>query len=230
MSVEQHLNLNDLEISALQRLCGVLDENLNSLSRALEIQIVRRHHRFSISGRLAKEGVSALQQLAEIAKKREIDSSDIQLVAVSVKTRAEEKSDINISSSKGLHTRRGILHGRTPRQDSYIRALLTHDIVFGLGPAGTGKTYLAVAAAVDRALPEGLGEGEVVALAGLDLGQLLEDVLRQGGHHRVWGDKTRALCPHCLPLAHTQATSFCLTSHLDLGPGAAAGAWEAACV
>ncbi|MCG3365123.1 PhoH family protein, partial [Neisseria meningitidis] len=48
-----------------------------------------------------------------------------------------------------FRTKRGSIGGRTPRQNGYIRALLNHDIVFGLGPAGTGKTYLAVAAAVD---------------------------------------------------------------------------------
>ena len=48
-----------------------------------------------------------------------------------------------------LHTRRPDLHGRTPRQRDYIAAMLAHDVTFGIGPAGTGKTYLAVAAAVD---------------------------------------------------------------------------------
>ncbi len=190
MSVEQHLNLNDLEIFALQRLCGVLDENLNALSRALEIQIIRRHQHFSISGRLAKEGVSALQQLAEIAKEREIDSSDIQLVAVSVKTRAEEKTNIHTYSNKGLQTRRGILQGRTPRQDGYIRALLTHDIVFGLGPAGTGKTYLAVAAAVD-AMERHLVERIVLVRPAVEAGEKLGFLP---------GDLTQKVDPYLRPL------------------------------
>ncbi|MEI6548594.1 MAG: PhoH family protein, partial [Burkholderiales bacterium] len=48
-----------------------------------------------------------------------------------------------------LHTRRADLQGRTPRQREYLRSILSHDITFGIGPAGTGKTYLAVACAVD---------------------------------------------------------------------------------
>src|SRR5437870_3813855 len=48
-----------------------------------------------------------------------------------------------------LHTRRRDLHGRTPRQRDYLQAIISHDISFGIGPAGTGKTYLAVACAVD---------------------------------------------------------------------------------
>ncbi|MDO5685972.1 MAG: PhoH family protein [Neisseria sp.] len=147
MALEQHLNLPDADTLTLQRLCGALDDNLVLLGRALDIHIQRRHHSFALSGSLAAAGVSALQQLALLAEERDIDSEDIQLAAVAARTRHEEQPQVKVGS--GFKTRRGMLHGRTPRQDGYIRALLKHDIVFGLGPAGTGKTYLAVAAAVD---------------------------------------------------------------------------------
>lgn len=134
-----------LDTSTLQRLCGTLDANLHTLAKLLDVKIVRHDRQFTINGHLCNSAVNALTQLAEIAKAGEIDQADIQLVAVSAKTRTDQ-SHKNRWSFK---TKRGMLYGRTPRQDGYIRALLNHDVVFGLGPAGTGKTYLAVAAAVD---------------------------------------------------------------------------------
>ena len=169
MSIEQHLNLPDLDTPALQRLCGALDENLQLLGKALAVQIIRRHHSFSVSGSLAEQTISALQQLSEIAKQRDISPDDIQLAAVAARTAQEVPRH---SSAKGLKTRRGELQGRTPRQDGYIRALLNHDIVFGLGPAGTGKTYLAVAAAVD-AIERHLVERIVLVRPAVEAGEKL---------------------------------------------------------
>ena len=170
MSIEQHLNLPDLETPALQRLCGALDENLQLLGKALAVQIIRRHHSFSVSGSLASQAISAIQQLSEIAKEREITQEDIQLSAVAVKTQ-HEKTVVS-HNAKGFKTRRGELQGRTPRQDGYIKALLNHDIVFGLGPAGTGKTYLAVAAAVD-AIERHLVERIVLVRPAVEAGEKL---------------------------------------------------------
>lgn len=134
-----------LDTSTLQRLCGALDTNLHTLAKLLDVKITRHDRQFTINGHLCDSAANALTQLAEIAKAGEIDQADIQLVAVSAKTRTDQ----NHENRWGFKTKRGMLYGRTPRQDGYIRALLNHDVVFGLGPAGTGKTYLAVAAAVD---------------------------------------------------------------------------------
>lgn len=170
MALEQHLKLPDTDTLTMQRLCGALDENLAALGRALEIHISRRHHDFSLSGHLAEAGVTALQHLAAVAAERELDRDDIQLAAVAARTRHDESPRAKAGS--GLKTRRGLLHGRTPRQDGYIRALLSHDIVFGLGPAGTGKTYLAVAAAVD-AVERHLVERIVLVRPAVEAGEKL---------------------------------------------------------
>ena len=188
MSIEQHLNLPDLEMPALQRLCGALDENLQLLGKALAVQIIRRHHSFSVSGSLASQAISAIQQLSEIAKEREITQEDIQLSAVAVKTQ-HEKTAVS-HNAKGFKTRRGELQGRTPRQDGYIRALLNHDIVFGLGPAGTGKTYLAVAAAVD-AIERHLVERIVLVRPAVEAGEKLGFLP---------GDLTQKVDPYLRPL------------------------------
>ena len=188
MSIEQHLNLPDLEMPALQRLCGALDENLQLLGKALAVQIIRRHHSFSVSGSLASQAISAIQQLSEIAKEREITQEDIQLSAVAVKTQ-HEKTAVS-HNAKGFKTRRGELQGRTPRQDGYIKALLHHDIVFGLGPAGTGKTYLAVAAAVD-AIERHLVERIVLVRPAVEAGEKLGFLP---------GDLTQKVDPYLRPL------------------------------
>lgn len=169
MALEQHFSLPDLDTAAMQRLAGPLDQHLIELGQALEIHIIRRHHDFSFSGSLAEAGVVALQQLARIAQKREITANDIQLSAVEARTKDHTHST---PTPTGFKTRRGILQGRTPRQDSYIQALLKHDIVFGLGPAGTGKTYLAVAAAVD-AMERHLIERIVLVRPAVEAGEKL---------------------------------------------------------
>ena len=145
-----HLQFQDYDPAALQRLCGALDGNLHTLSHALDTQISRRFDHFTFSGSHAHAARAALVALMDIAETRELEDGDINLAAVEAKTQDaahQEKHDEH--HAYYFHTKRGSIGGRTPRQNGYIRALLNHDIVFGLGPAGTGKTYLAVAAAVD---------------------------------------------------------------------------------
>ncbi|MCP2041812.1 phosphate starvation-inducible PhoH-like protein [Neisseria sp. HSC-16F19] len=150
MSHTVHLQFEDIDNTVLQRLCGPLDSHLATLGKALELQISRRFDHFTFLGAAAHAGRDALLALAEIAEMRDVDDNDIRLAAVEAKTAdAAFVPKTEVGHQYHFRTRRGNLGGRTPRQNGYIRALLNHDVVFGLGPAGTGKTYLAVAAAVD---------------------------------------------------------------------------------
>lgn len=150
MSHTVHLQFEDYNPIALQRLCGALDNNLNMLAQILAVQISRRFDHFTFSGSLAHAARNALVALMDIAEQRELSDEDINLAAVEAKTHDSKHIEKNHENhAYYFHTKRGSIGGRTPRQNGYIRALLNHDIVFGLGPAGTGKTYLAVAAAVD---------------------------------------------------------------------------------
>ena len=133
----------------MQRLCGALDANLHTLARALEVEISRRFDQFTFLGEPAHAARRALEALALLAQSRDISDNDIQLAAVEAKTADAHYEAQTHEHAYHFRTRRGNIGGRTPRQNGYIRALLNHDVVFGLGPAGTGKTYLAVAAAVD---------------------------------------------------------------------------------
>jgi phosphate starvation-inducible protein PhoH and related proteins len=132
----------------LANLCGVLDENLKQIEDALEVGIARRGANFKLSGdttniRLATQ---LLQDFYARAKKP-ISLEDVQLGLVEVGKLSSES--IATAAMPVLMTRRSDLHGRTPRQIEYLQQIQEFDITFGIGPAGTGKTYLAVASAVD---------------------------------------------------------------------------------
>jgi len=132
----------------LANLCGTLDENIKQIETALEVNINRRGGTFNISGKLDNTRLAA--QLIEnfyIRAKKPIELEDIQLGLVEIDKLKPE--DVTTSAMPVLMTRRGDLHGRTPRQVAYLQQIQDHDITFGIGPAGTGKTYLAVASAVD---------------------------------------------------------------------------------
>ena len=145
-----HLKFDDIDNITLQRLCGALDEHINQLAHALDVNISRRFADFTFLGHHAHAARHALLNLAHTAQSRDLNETDIQLAAVEAKTADNHFSPKHqAEQAYFLRTKRGNIGGRTPRQNGYIRALLNHDIVFGLGPAGTGKTYLAVAAAVD---------------------------------------------------------------------------------
>jgi phosphate starvation-inducible PhoH-like protein len=146
----------------LAHLCGSLDEHLRSIEAALDVTIVRRNESFSIEGgkRPAERAVALLQSLYDRAR-RVIPAEQVQLAIVEAMSdlkaptlRAATAADaLPADPADGgeivLHTRRSDLSGRTPNQVTYLRQILSHDITFGIGPAGTGKTFLAVACAVD---------------------------------------------------------------------------------
>ncbi len=132
----------------LNNLCGALDENIKQIETALEVNINRRGGTFNISGKLDNTRMAA--QLIEnfyVRAKKPLELEDVQLGLVEIDKLKPE--DVSSTAMPVLMTRRGDLHGRTPRQISYLQQIQDHDITFGIGPAGTGKTYLAVASAVD---------------------------------------------------------------------------------
>jgi len=145
-----------LDNTKLAHLCGPLDENLRQISAALDVNFIRRGDKFNITGANAERAIEILDQFYALADKP-VSIEDIQLALVE-----QHAADANIAAGMPasevavseligpvLKTRRSDLRGRTPRQVDYLKAILEHDITFGVGPAGTGKTYLAVACAVD---------------------------------------------------------------------------------
>jgi len=136
------LVLTPVDNQRLANLCGTLDENLRQIETALDVTIARRGERFTVRGAKAAQAGEVLQKFYGDAK-RSLTLDDIQLGLIEVRSRGGAKEDTP------LLTRRADLRGRTPRQRQYIQNILEHDVTFAIGPAGTGKTYLAVACAVD---------------------------------------------------------------------------------
>ena len=146
----------------LANLCGAVDDNLRQIEEAYDVRIARRADTFSVEGPGAstRHAVRALEHFYRQAD-APLSVEDIQLGLVELRAPRERpgaparaaapvpSETPPVDDSPVLHTRRADLQGRTPRQREYLRNILSHDITFGIGPAGTGKTYLAVACAVD---------------------------------------------------------------------------------
>ena len=135
-----------LNNNRLANLCGPTDAHLRTIAQALDIRIAHRHEQFKVEGPKAKaqQGLELLQALYEIAA-RPIAASTVQLML----SGDGGAGGAEASDGPSLSTRRADLKPRSTNQALYLDNIAEFDITFGIGPAGTGKTYLAVAAAVD---------------------------------------------------------------------------------
>ena len=138
------VKLDPVDNQRLARLCGALDENLRQIESALDVTIARRGGKFTVRGEQARRAAQALEHFYDRAS-GDLTVEDVQLGL----TELSNNALANKGEGPQLLTRRADLHGRTPHQVEYIENILIHDCTFGIGPAGTGKTYLAVACAVD---------------------------------------------------------------------------------
>ncbi len=137
--------LEPVDNDRLANLCGPLDENLRQIETAFDVTIARRGEHCRLTGDAA--GVRLAAQAIEYfyeAARQPLSIDDVQLGLVELRNRSQAQQP-----APALLTRKSDLHGRTPNQVQYLRQIQEHDITFGIGPAGTGKTYLAVASAVD---------------------------------------------------------------------------------
>jgi phosphate starvation-inducible PhoH-like protein len=135
----------------LAALCGPLDANLRQIENALDVSIARRGERFSVAGprEKASQAAQALRRFYDQAGRDELSVEDIQLGLVEISHQRVAREKPEADSAALLLPRRSELTARTPRQAQYLQAMRNFDITFCVGPAGTGKTFLAVAAAVD---------------------------------------------------------------------------------
>nr|WP_295084261.1 PhoH family protein [uncultured Roseateles sp.] len=170
------LDFTPVDNKRLAHLCGSLDEHLRQIEAAMAVRISRQHEHFRIDGQ--KPAALRTQQLLESLYERArraippetlqlaLAEAGAELLAANAKgaagatksRKSASKDDAEprpaVAAAVGadalvLRTRRPDLAGRTARQHEYLRHIMAHDITFGLGPAGTGKTFLAVACAVD---------------------------------------------------------------------------------
>ena len=161
-----------------------MDAHLRTIEAALQVKIAHRHEQFKVDGTKAnaKRGMEMLQALYEIAA-RPIDEAVVQLMLAG-------DADLDDSNAPALKTKRSDLKPRTLNQANYLDNIASHDITLGIGPAGTGKTYLAVAMAVD-ALARSAVQRIVLTRPAVEAGERLGFLP---------GDLTQKIDPYLRPL------------------------------
>ncbi|MCJ7799225.1 MAG: PhoH family protein [Polaromonas sp.] len=129
----------------MANLCGPMDAHLRTIEAGLQVTIAHRFEQFKVDGSKlrAQQALEVLQALYEMAQ-RPIEPETVQLMMA-----GDTALSTAPDGTMALSTRRADLRARTANQATYLENIATHDITFGIGPAGTGKTYLAVACAVD---------------------------------------------------------------------------------
>lgn len=155
--VTLEINLEPADNRRLASLCGPFDDNIKHLERRLGVEINYRSNFFTIVGK-PHTAAAAL----EIVKRLYVESAPVkgnipdiepEQIHLAIKESGvlEQTTESSIEHGKEvfIKTKKGVIKPRTPNQAQYLMNMVTHDISFGIGPAGTGKTYLAVAAAVD---------------------------------------------------------------------------------
>ena len=134
----------------LANLCGPADAHLRTIEQALQVRIAHRHEQFKVDGTKARatQAMEMLQAVYEMAD-RPVREEQLQLMLAGDAALLLPSIEGVDEVGQSLTTRRADLRARTPTQAQYLANIAAHDITFGIGPAGTGKTYLAVACAVD---------------------------------------------------------------------------------
>jgi len=156
----------------LANLCGPLDEHLRQIERRLGVEINNRGNTFRIIG-VAESVETAsfiLSALYESTLTEAISSEMIHLLIQ--ETNLDREPPEMLDTDTEITTKRGVIRGRSPNQRLYLSNILSHDISFGIGPAGTGKTYLAVACAV-AALETGRSRRLVLVRPAVEAGEKL---------------------------------------------------------
>lgn len=157
--IVREFSLEPADNARLAALCGPLDENLKLVASRLAVELRRRGSAFRVIGAKAMAAESLLRELFSLARNQDITPEVVHLALqdhdaahtprpVSSNTQPVEPNDSQ-SAELSVRTQRGNIRPRGRNQRDYLHRIRTHDLTFGVGPAGTGKTYLAVACAVE---------------------------------------------------------------------------------
>ncbi|MEO6969074.1 MAG: PhoH family protein [Rhodanobacteraceae bacterium] len=189
---QRDLVLEPEDVQRLANLCGPFDEHLRQIELRLGVEINNRGNVFRVIGEdyAVKAGERVLRELYASTEREALDGHAINLhlsesgVDALAARAAEGALDVTIK------VKRGVIRGRGPNQIRYLHAIATHDICFGVGPAGTGKTYLAVASAVE-ALEAGRAQRLILVRPAVEAGEKLGFLP---------GDLTQKVDPYLRPL------------------------------
>jgi len=149
----QEITLQPADNQRLSNFCGELDSHLRQIEQRLQVDIANRSNHFKVSGvdEAVKAACLVIHKLFEMTEKEEITPEQVHLSLqdASIDQLLQEEAAAPQLPQVAIRTKRGVIKGRGKNQQDYLRKILSHDINFGVGPAGTGKTYLAVACAVE---------------------------------------------------------------------------------
>ncbi len=157
MPITSEIHLMPADNSRLANFCGQLNIHLRHIEARLQVDISNRGNQFKITGEEAsvKAACAVMRKLFESTETEQLTSEQVHL-ALQDASIDELLTIAEILTPEVIHikTKAGTIKGRGINQQDYLRKITTHDINFGVGPAGTGKTYLAVACAVEALLHE----------------------------------------------------------------------------
>ena len=153
--VSNEFELEPADTKRLSSLCGPFDDNIKQIERRLGVEITYRNNAFKVLGEpqqmsSAAELLKSLYVETQPIKGRfpELEPEQVPLAIHASRVIAQD-AEGGYGKEINIRTKRGVIKPRNPNQAQYVANIVNHDITFGVGPAGTGKTYLAVAAAVD---------------------------------------------------------------------------------
>ncbi|OGT30892.1 MAG: phosphate starvation-inducible protein PhoH [Gammaproteobacteria bacterium RIFCSPHIGHO2_12_FULL_35_23] len=177
----------------LANLCGQCDENIQLIENRLNVEIHNRGQLFTITGKQA--AVTAAINVLKQLHLQTVNQQPVELHDVHITLRSEKKKvpPTEITSNQQeviLYTKAGAIQGRTKNQQLYLKNIFSHTVNFGIGPAGTGKTYLAVACAID-ALEKDLVKRLVLVRPAVEAGERLGFLP---------GDLTQKVDPYLRPI------------------------------
>ncbi|HET9818327.1 MAG TPA: PhoH family protein [Rhodanobacteraceae bacterium] len=172
--VQHDFTLEPDDAQRLANLCGPFDEHLRQIEMRLGVEINNRGNVFRVIGEdvAVKSGERVLRTLYAATEHETLDGRKIstRLSEAGIDALAEKRAEG--AQEVVIKVKRGTIRGRGPNQERYLHAIATHDLNFGIGPAGTGKTYLAVASAVE-ALETGRVQRLVLVRPAVEAGEKL---------------------------------------------------------
>ncbi len=157
IQISRDVVLEPADNSRLANLCGQFDEHLRQIERRLDVEIASRGNRFRVTGRpgAAQTGGDVLLSLFEMTDKERLDPERVHMLLQESAMKEGERDTSpsehakNLADEVAIQTRHKLIRPRGPNQAGYMKSIRDKDLAFGIGPAGTGKTYLAVACAID---------------------------------------------------------------------------------
>jgi phosphate starvation-inducible PhoH-like protein len=145
----REFDLEPADNARLANLCGPLDENLRLLETRLDVEIRRRGDNFRVTGAQAANAEDTLRELFDLAEKEEVTPEDVHLALREREAGSDPRPAKGAPEEHTVRVLRGTIKARGAHQREYLAHIRSKDLTFGIGPAGTGKTYLAVACAVE---------------------------------------------------------------------------------